>query len=67
MTESQDIRTNTDARHVANLTSLIHRLVYQLRKYDRDNSIAGQAMGYLRRAGIQSLVVRETIADSDSD
>ena len=51
---------------IADLTMLIGRLVRQVRKHDPNNTVAEQAMAYLRRKDLSGSILREQVPDVGS-
>lgn len=63
--EQQSIfEAGDDAQHVSNLAMLVGRLVQQLRSHDNENSVAEQAMDYLRRSDLIPSMLRGTTANA---
>lgn len=60
MTEPKHTDKNPDAM-IVNMGMLIARLVRQVRRFDPNNSVAEQAMGYLRRVDLAPSILRETM------
>lgn len=54
----QDPAKYTDAQHVSNLVLLVGRLVRQVLKVDNENTVAEQAMDYLRRSDLKTSILR---------